>query len=109
MVSKIRAAALLAAAAVLLAVPEARAHSSLLVPPSRNAVDRSLAPWKGGSHGDGKFGPDDWGCNCVNGTSSGPTACDVGQSCFCEPLPPLVPPRVRLVSGAAAECARMRT
>ena len=76
------AAGLLLATA-LLAVPVARAHSSLLVPLSRNAVDKSLAPWKGGSHGDGQFGPDDFGCNCVNGTTSrGPTACDVGQSCF---------------------------
>ena len=74
---KLRAVAML-----LAALPAARAHSSLLFPPSRNAVDRSLAPWRGGSHGDGKFGPDDWGCNCVNGTSSGPTACDAGQSCF---------------------------
>jgi hypothetical protein len=58
-------------------------HSSLLIPPSRNAVDRVLPPWRGGSHGDGTFGPDAWGCNCINATTSlGQVPCDVGQSCF---------------------------
>lgn len=57
-------------------------HSSLLIPPSRNSIDRLLGPWKGGSMGDGKFGPDGWGCNCINATTDGQVPCDVGQSCF---------------------------
>ena len=74
------------------------AHMSLVLPPSRNAVDRSLPSWAGGKwwpydphcanpspHWDpqipsGCIPPetDGWGCNCANGTEP----CDVGQSCF---------------------------
>ena len=32
--------------------------------------------------GDGTFGPDGWGCNCINATIDGQVPCDVGQSCF---------------------------
>mmetsp|Transcript_25476 Transcript_25476/g.76811 ORF Transcript_25476/g.76811 Transcript_25476/m.76811 type:complete len:367 (+) Transcript_25476:40-1140(+) len=79
-------------------------HMSLVVPISRNAVDRALPPWAGGkwypyepncSHpgatrpGEPGWNPqvpsgcippgtDGWGCNCWNGTAP----CDVAQSCF---------------------------
>lgn len=67
----------------LLGVPAVvEGHSSLLIPPARNAVDRDLLPWVNGSFGHGKFGDDSWGCNCVNATTGGPVACEVGQSCF---------------------------
>ena len=56
-----------------------RGHSSLLIPPSRNAVDKDLAPWRNGSFGHGRFGDDAWGCNCINATAEGPVACEVGQ------------------------------
>lgn len=66
-------------------------HSSLLVPPPRNAVDRGLPQWAGGrfgyancSHpayekpnplwGNGSC----WGCDCVN--STGP--CEAAQTCL---------------------------
>jgi len=55
----------------------------LLFPPSRNAIDKTLPPWSNGSFGDGAFGPDDFGCNCVNATrGGGEVPCQVGQSCF---------------------------
>lgn len=70
-------------ARLLITAVEVDAHSSLLVPPSRNAVDRSLPSWSNGSWGDGAFGPDSWGCNCINATAGGgQVRCDVGQSCF---------------------------
>lgn len=85
-------------AACVLAVPAA-AHMSLVVPISRNAVDRALPQWKGGkwwpfqpecedpsAHFDSQHpsgcvpkGTDGWGCNCWNGTGN---LCDVAQSCL---------------------------
>ena len=55
----------------------AAAHSSLLFPPSRNSIDKLLAPWANGSFGHDQY-PDGWGCDCVNGTAP----CEVGQSCY---------------------------
>ena len=72
------AAACLAAAAL----PPGASHSSLLIPPARNAVDKALPPWANGSYGPGQFGDDAWGCNCINATTKGPVPCEVGQSCF---------------------------
>jgi hypothetical protein len=67
----------------LLGVPVAvEGHSSLLIPPARNAVDRDLSPWSNGSFGHGRFGDDSWGCNCINATVEGLVPCEVGQSCF---------------------------
>ena len=80
--------------AVLLWAAQTAAHSSLVSPVSRNAVDRSLPPWHGGRFGDNqscahpttypsssntykRFGRC-WGCNCVNGTQP----CDVAQTCL---------------------------
>ena len=79
------------AALVALDGRPADAHSSLITPPPRNAVDRSLPQWHGGhfgyancSHparerpnplwGNGSC----WGCNCVNGTDK----CEVAQTCL---------------------------
>jgi hypothetical protein len=70
-------------------------HGSLVIPQTRNSIDRLAAPWKGGYPaipdfpGTGRWGlPNEtcgsrpWacqeGCSCSNGTE----ACDVGQSCF---------------------------
>jgi len=85
-------------AAVLLG--SASAHMSLVLPPSRNAADHSVAPWTadpwypyqascaspqphpnphgGAPSGCVPNGTDGWGCNCANGTAP----CAVGQSCF---------------------------
>ena len=71
------------------------AHGSLVIPQTRNAIDRFAPQWKGGYPtvpdfpGTGRWGlPNEtcatrpWscqeGCTCSNGTES----CDVGQSCF---------------------------
>ena len=71
------------------------AHGSLVIPQTRNAIDRFAPQWKGGYHhipdfpGTGRWGlPNETcgtrppscqeGCSCSNGTE----ACDVGQSCF---------------------------
>ena len=95
---KVLAVAATAAAAFGAVVQVADAHMSLVLPPSRNAVDRVLPPWQGGkwwpyeancSHPDPHWNPqipsgcvpngtDGWGCNCANGTEP----CDVAQSCF---------------------------
>jgi len=83
-------------------------HMSMVVPLSRNAIDRSLGPWQDGQwfpysqgctncttetcvtdpsqpgwnpqipSGCVPPGTDGWGCNCANGTEP----CDVGQSCL---------------------------
>jgi len=80
------------------ALSQAEAHMSLVLPPSRNAVDRVLPPWQNGKwwpyepncsdpipgwnpqipSGCVPNGTDGWGCNCANGTEP----CDVAQSCF---------------------------
>ena len=61
-------------------------HSSLLIPPARNAVDKDLPPWRGGRFGANlSYGipPDSFGCDCVNATADeGRVACEVGQSCL---------------------------
>ena len=65
--------------------PRAASHSSLLFPPSRNAVDRDLAPWRNGGFGvnvSAGVPPDNYGCDCVNATRHGAVACEVAQSCF---------------------------
>jgi hypothetical protein len=65
--------------------PEAMSHSSLIIPPPRNAVDKVLAPWRdGGFGGSLKYGspPDNFGCTCVNATAQGAVPCEVAQSCF---------------------------
>ena len=70
------------AAVLMSTVPPSASHSSLLIPPARNAIDKALAPWSKGSFGPGEFGDDAWGCNCINATTKGPVPCEVGQSCF---------------------------
>ena len=60
-----------------LVAPAADAHSSMIMPPPRNAIDSLLPPWSGGKHPptgtlDAKKAP------CTNGTS----VCDSGQSVF---------------------------
>ena len=81
--------------AALLAPEVADAHGSLVIPQTRNAIDRFAPQWKGGYPklpdfpGTGRWGDANescatrpWacqeGCSCSNGTD----ACDVGQSCF---------------------------
>ena len=63
------AAPLLAAACV--------GHGSMIMPPSRNAMDATLPPWQHGrTPPTGVIEP--YKCACTNGTSG----CDVGQACF---------------------------
>merc|ERR1712096_114279 len=89
-------------------LPLGLTHMSMVVPIPRNAVDRSLAPWRAGKFfpfspdctncttklcvtdplapgwnpqipsGCVPPGTDGWGCNCANGTSE----CAVAQSCL---------------------------
>jgi hypothetical protein len=78
-------AQLLLAVALHQHVAPAAAHSSLLIPPARNAVDRDLPPYRGGKFGRNlSYGlpPDNFGCDCVNATTGGAVACEVGQSCL---------------------------
>eukprot|EP00038_Savillea_parva_P017602 m.21074 g.21074 ORF g.21074 m.21074 type:complete len:358 (+) comp3855_c0_seq1:52-1125(+) len=83
-----RATSVIGAALLGLAAttPESAAHSSLLNPFPRNAVDKNLPQWSNGRFGDGlhcahpaneKKDGICWGCNCTNGTSP----CNVGQTC----------------------------
>jgi hypothetical protein len=75
------------------AVGGAAAHGSLVIPQTRNAIDRFAKPWQGGYPivpdfpGTGRWGlPNEScatvppscqeGCSCSNGTE----ACDVGQA-----------------------------
>jgi len=62
-------------------------HGSVLYPPTRNAIDSTLPPWKGATIGPNndrqfpqtghwKYMP--FGCDCSNGTS----LCESGQGCF---------------------------
>jgi hypothetical protein len=60
-------------------------HGSVLYPPTRNAIDSQVAPWKGAvtsntqqfpMTGHWKYMP--FGCDCSNGTEP----CEAGQGCF---------------------------
>ena len=65
--------------------PCTEAHSSLLFPPSRNAVDKDLGPWRNGGFGvnvSSGVPPDNYGCDCLNATRHGAVPCEVAQSCF---------------------------
>lgn len=68
--------------AVATLVPQARGHGSLVVPPPRNSVERSLPMWAGGKHpGSSPNAPgmptiEPFGCDCVNGTEP----CESAQS-----------------------------
>lgn len=52
-------------------------HGSMIMPPSRNAVDADLPAWS-----NGKYPPtgviEPYTCNCINGSD----VCSTGQSCF---------------------------
>ena len=52
-------------------------HASMIMPPTRNAIDSVLPAWSGGKHP-----PTGWiepySCKCTNGTGE----CNSGQSCF---------------------------
>ena len=67
-----------AACCFMLAAVPASGHMSLIVPPSRNAIDKSLAPWANGTFGPAPGETDKYGCNCVNASAP----CEVAQSCF---------------------------
>ena len=63
----------------------AAAHSSLIHPKPRNAIDSSLPEWSGGKApyrwsggGDPGKAVDDYPCACVNGTS----LCESAQTCL---------------------------
>ena len=72
------AALLLLALVNLLLVNQAESHASVIMPPSRNAIDGEPGtPWSNGKHP-----PTGWimpyGSSCTNGTSE----CNSGQSAF---------------------------
>ena len=53
-------------------------HGSLIMPPTRNAIDSELPAWSKGKHPNtGWIEP--YNCRCVNGTDA---ECNSGQSCF---------------------------
>ena len=53
-------------------------HASMIMPPTRNAIDSTLPGWSDGKHPEtGWIEPYD--CACTNGTEA---ACNSGQSCF---------------------------
>jgi len=68
-----RAAFLLA-----LVVATASAHSNLISPKPRNAIDSSLPAWHGGKSPDVWQPHGDFPCACRNGSS----VCDAGQTCL---------------------------
>jgi len=62
-------------------------HGSVLYPPTRNAIDSTIAPWKGATIGPnnteqfpqtGHWNYMPFGCDCSNGTDM----CEAGQGCF---------------------------
>jgi len=62
----------------LAAVANAIGHASLIMPPSRNAIDSELPAWSGGKHPNtGWIEP--YNCACTNSTEA---ECNNGQSCF---------------------------
>ena len=78
-------ALVLPAVSLLGALGTALGHGSVLYPPTRNAIDSELAPWKGAVANDTtqfpmtghwKYMP--FGCDCSNGTEP----CAAGQGCF---------------------------
>ena len=54
------------------------AHASMIMPPSRNAIDAELTSWSNGKHPDTGF-IEPYSCSCVNGTEA---ECNSGQGCF---------------------------
>ena len=75
--------AMVVARALLLSglVAVASAHSSLIYPKPRNAIDSSLPEWSDGKapyRWPGGAGVDDYPCACVNGTH----ACESTQTCL---------------------------
>jgi hypothetical protein len=77
----------LAAVALAVLAPLVAGHGSVLYPPSRNAIDSQLEPWKSSADnvrankqfpmtGHWKYMP--FGCDCSNGTEP----CEAGQGCF---------------------------
>ena len=99
-VAQMAGAVLLVAGTLL---PGVSGHGSLVVPPPRNSVDRSLPMWAGGKHpGSSPNAPgmptiEPFGCDCVNGTEP----CESAQSVRCSPSlwgsPPVLPLRLVLL------------
>jgi len=62
---------------ILYFVDFAHGHGSMIMPPTRNAIDAKLSPWSNGKHAmTGWIEP--YNCKCTNGTD----ICNNGQSCF---------------------------
>ena len=56
----------------------AAGHASMIMPPSRSAIDSELPPWSHGQHPPtGIIEP--YSCSCTNGSE---VECNSGQSCF---------------------------
>jgi len=65
-------------ALLLAAAGTARGHASMIMPPTRNAIDSELPAWSKGQHPEtGWIEP--YNCACTNGTEA---ECNSGQSCF---------------------------
>ena len=63
---------------LLCALQAVLGHASLIMPPSRNAIDSTLPAWSNGKHPNtGWIEP--YNCGCTNGTEA---ECNSGQSCF---------------------------
>ena len=63
---------------LLFVVASVAGHASLIMPPTRNAIDSTLPAWSNGKHPmTGWIEP--YNCACTNGTEA---ACESGQSCF---------------------------
>jgi len=58
--------------------PFVAGHASMIMPPSRNAIDSETPAWSNGKHPmTGWIEP--YSCKCINGTES---ECNSGQACF---------------------------
>ena len=81
------------AGALALLAAQIQAHSNLIYPKPRNAIDSQDPRWAGG-----KSSPDLWqanlgpemgqACACANGTEP----CDIGQTCLCAPQARIIAP-----------------
>ena len=61
-----------------LVVAQAAGHASVIMPPTRNAIDSTLPAWSGGKHPNtGWIEP--YNCKCTNSSEA---ECNSGQSCF---------------------------
>ena len=80
--SPARSAWFRSAAGLLVAMPHVLGHGALIMPPSRNAIDRFLPEFGGGKFPKADDG-ENYGCNCGNMTGDGctPGHRSTGKAC----------------------------